>query len=100
MALYDLREKCKYGDRKEEMIRNCLVVSNQDDALLESLQTDLKLMLETTKTKSQQKEAVCEQQQTFQGAETQPTPSAASMPSATSDREPVVIPTTEAKDKR
>ena len=69
MALYDLAENCNYGDLKEEMIRDRLVVGIRDCALSEKLQLDPRLTLETAKTAIRQKEAVREQQHTLKGAE-------------------------------
>ena len=69
MALYDLAEHCNYGDMRDEMIRDRLVVGIHDAALSEKLQLDPKLTLESAKTAIHQKEAVHEQQQTLKGAE-------------------------------
>ena len=69
MALYDLAENCNYGDMREEMIRDRLVVGIRDNALSEKLQLDAKLTLETAKTTIRQREAVREQQQTLKEAE-------------------------------
>ena len=74
MALYDLAENCDYGDIREEMIRDRLVVGIRDSALSEKLQLDPKLKLEIAKTANRQKEAVREQQQTLKGAENTATP--------------------------
>ena len=50
MALHDLAKNCNYGDLKQEMICNHLVVDICDTALLEKLQLDSKLTLEMVKT--------------------------------------------------
>ena len=75
MSLYDLAEHCEYGDMKEEMIRDRLVVGIRDSALSEKLQLDSKLTLESAKTSIRQKEAVREQQQTLKGAANATSPS-------------------------
>ena len=74
MALYDLAENCDYGNIREEMIRDQLVVGIRDSTLSKKLQLDPKLTLEIAKTAICQKEAVCEQQQTLKGAENTATP--------------------------
>ena len=74
MALYELAENCDYGDRKEEMIRDRLVVGIRDSALSEKLQLDADLTLEKAKKSIRQREAVHEQQQTLKGAENAATP--------------------------
>ena len=66
---YNLTENCNYGDLKDEMINDCLVVGIHDMSLLEKLQLDLKLTLKTVKTAIWQKEAVLEQQQALSGVE-------------------------------
>ena len=48
-ALYDLIQHCEYGDLKEELIRDRLVVGLRDQALSEKLQLDEKLTLDTAK---------------------------------------------------
>jgi hypothetical protein len=62
MELYTLAEHCEYGDLKDEMIRDRLVVGIRDAALSQQLQLDAKLTLETAKLKVRQREAVSEQQ--------------------------------------
>ena len=47
--LYQLVEHCKYGDLKEEMIRDRIVVEIRDSALSERLQLDSELTLEKAK---------------------------------------------------
>ena len=69
MAFYNLTENCSYRLLKQEMICDHLVVDICDTALSEKLQLDSKLTLEMVKTAIQQKEAVCEQQQTLKGTE-------------------------------
>ena len=85
MALYNLTENCNYGDLKDELIRNLLVVSIYDIVLLDKLQLDPKLIFETVKTVIRRKEAVHEQHQALSGAKTQRVLSSASMRSVTSN---------------
>ena len=49
MALYDLAQHCNYGEMKDEMIRDQLVVIIRDCSLSEKLQLDPYLTLETAK---------------------------------------------------
>ena len=65
--LYSLVEGCNYGDLKEEMLRDRLVVGIRDQALSEKLQLDPALTLEKAKTAIRQKEAVREQHQQLKG---------------------------------
>ena len=69
MTLYDLVEHCDYGALKEEMIRDRLVVGIWDSDLLEKLQMDAVLTLESTKKAICQREAIYEQQQALKGVE-------------------------------
>ena len=62
MELYRLAESCNYGDFKDEMIRDRLVVGIRDAALSQQLQLDPELTLEKAKKKIRQREAVGEQQ--------------------------------------
>lgn len=62
MALYKLAEDCNYGNMKDEMIRDRLVVGIRDSNLSERLQLDLNLTLEKAKKAIRQREAVKEQQ--------------------------------------
>ena len=48
--LYELIEFCDYGDLKEEMLRDRLVVGIRDTNLSERMQTDSALTLEKAKT--------------------------------------------------
>ena len=64
--LYNLADTCEYGELKNEMIRDRLVVGISDTALSESLQMDASLTLEKAKTKIRQKEAVRKQQDFLQ----------------------------------
>ena len=62
MALYDLARHCNYGEIKDEMIRDRLVVGIRECSLSEKLQLDPSLTLETAKKTIHQREAVHEQQ--------------------------------------
>ena len=64
--LYNLIEFCEYGELKEEMLRDRLVVGIRDTALSEKLQTDSRLTLDTAKTMVRQKAAVKDQQRQLQ----------------------------------
>jgi len=55
-------EHCEYGELKEEMIRDRLVVGIRDSNLSERLQIDDALTLEKAKKLVRQREAVKEQQ--------------------------------------
>ena len=63
MELYRLSESCEYGDLKDEMIRDKLVVGIRDAALSQQLQLDPQLTLDKTKKRIRQREAVGKQQQ-------------------------------------
>ena len=68
MALYDLAQHCDYGEMKNEMIRDRLVVGIRDSSILsEKLQLDSTLTLETAKKAIRQREAVHEQQKILKG---------------------------------
>ena len=69
MELYALAEYCEYGDLKDEMIRDRLVVGIRDAALSQQLQLDAELTLEKAKLKVRQREAVGEQQRELKGTE-------------------------------
>ena len=66
MALYELAANCDYGDLREEMIRDRLVVGIRDCGLSEHLQLDADLDLNKAKKAIRQREAV--HQQTLKGA--------------------------------
>lgn len=61
-TLYTLAEGCNYGDLKDEMIRDRIVVGIRDKALSERMQLDPKLTVDTAKQLARQREAVHEQQ--------------------------------------
>ena len=65
--LYELIEFCEYGELKEEMLRDQLVVGIQDLTLSERLQTDPELTLEKVKTMIRQKAAAKEHRRELQG---------------------------------
>ncbi len=61
MELYKLAESCNYGNMKDEMIRDRLVVGIRDNALSKRLQLDAALTLDKAKKTVRQQEAVGEQ---------------------------------------
>ena len=69
--LYGLVEFCEYGDLKDEMLRDRLVVGIRDVALSDKMQTDPKLTLESAKTLVRQKEATREHRKELQDDSTQ-----------------------------
>ena len=60
MCLYSLVETCEYGEFKEEMLRDRLVVGIRDAAMSQKLQMDAELTLGKAKKAIHQKEAVYE----------------------------------------
>ena len=60
-VLHQLAECCEYGDIKEEMIRDHLVVGIRDEAMLERLQMESELTLDKVKKLIRQREAVQQQ---------------------------------------
>lgn len=73
-ALYSLVETCDYGELREELLRDRLVVGIRDAALSERLQMDVDLTLEKAKKIVRQKEAVREQHSQLQGKGTKKDP--------------------------
>ena len=71
-ALYSFAENCEYGEWKDQMNRDRLVVGIRDTSLSERLQMDPDLTLENAKKTVRQKEAVKEQQQLLKGDTTLP----------------------------
>ena len=63
--LYRLVEHCEYGDLRDEMIRDRLVVGIVDKKTSQQMQMDPALTLEKAKKRVRQKEAVREQGQTL-----------------------------------
>ena len=62
-SLYNLAADCNFGDLKDELIRDRIVVGIRDAALSERLQMDPELTLEKAKTLVRQREAIRDQQQ-------------------------------------
>ena len=60
-SLYSLAEHCEYGEMKDEMIRDRIVVGIRDRPLSEHLQLDAELTLEKAKKRVRQREAIQEQ---------------------------------------
>lgn len=60
-ALYSLVELCDYGVLRDELLRDCIVVGIRDTALLERMQLDVGLTLESAKKIVQQREAISQQ---------------------------------------
>ena len=67
-SLYNLVETCDFGDLKNEMIRDRIVVGIRDQALSERLQTVADLTLEKAKTLVRQREAAYEHQLALNGS--------------------------------
>ena len=65
--LYQLVEHCEYGDLRDEMVRDHIIVGIRDSALSERLQMDPVLTLEKAKKLVCQREAVHEHQQFLTG---------------------------------
>lgn len=66
-ALYTLSEHCEYGDMKDELIRDRIVVGIKDAKLSEKMQLDPDLTLERSITLAKQSEAVKKQQPIIRG---------------------------------
>ncbi|KAL5017541.1 hypothetical protein ScPMuIL_007130 [Solemya velum] len=64
-ALYTLVEHCEYGQLKDEMIRDRIVVGIRDSKMSEKLQLDPNLTLEKAVAQVRQREAVQKQQSHF-----------------------------------
>ena len=58
MSLYELADNCDYGDLRDEMIRDRIVVGIRDTNLSERLQLDSGLTLAKAKQAVRQREAV------------------------------------------
>ena len=61
-SLYTLAEHCDYGELRDQLIRDRIVVGLRDAKISEKLQLDPALTLEKAVTQARQKEAVHEQQ--------------------------------------
>ena len=68
-VLYSLNETCDYSALRDEMLRDRLVVGIRDTAVSEKLQLNAQLTLEGAKKKIRQREAVQEQSQQLQVAD-------------------------------
>ena len=62
-SLYNLAADCNFGNLKDELIRDRIVVGIRNSALSEQLQSDPDLTLERAKTLVRQREAIRDQQQ-------------------------------------
>ena len=62
-SLYNLATDCNFGDLKNELICNRIVVGIRNQALSEQLQSDPELTLEKAKTSVRQREAIHDQWQ-------------------------------------
>ena len=71
-TLYKLSEHCNYGDLRNEMIRDRIVVGIRDARLSERLQLDHKLTLDGAVTAVRQSEQVKQQQTVLRGTEVKP----------------------------
>lgn len=67
-SLYNLVETCDFGDLKNEMIRDRIIVGIRDQAISKRLQMVADLTLEKAKTLVQQREAAHEHQLTLNGS--------------------------------
>ncbi|KAM7284258.1 uncharacterized protein ISCGN_001355 [Ixodes scapularis] len=67
--LYKAAETCDYGNVKEELIKDCLVVGLIDVKLSERLHLDSELTLETAITKARNSEVVKQQQRKIRGGD-------------------------------
>jgi hypothetical protein len=61
-ALHTLSEHCGYGDMRDQLIRDLIVVGIRDDKLSEKMQLDPDLTLEKAISLARQSEAVKKQQ--------------------------------------
>ena len=57
-SLYQLAESCEYGELKEEMIQDRIIVGIKDQGLSKCLQLDPTLTLEKAKTMTRQREII------------------------------------------
>ena len=67
-ALHTLVEYCNYGDLRDQMVRDRIVVGIANAKLSEKLQLDRKLTLDSAVTQARQDETVRKQQATLRGA--------------------------------
>ena len=68
-ALHSLAEHCMYGELRDEMIRDRIVVGLLDTALSEKLQLDPELTLEKAMTTARRREMVRKQQTVLRNEE-------------------------------
>ena len=68
--LHCLADRCNYGDLRNEMVRDRIVVGLLDGALSEKLQLDANLTMETAVTAARQSEGVHKQQSVVRGKST------------------------------
>ena len=68
-SLYCLLEHCRYGNLRDEMIRDRIFMGLRDSMLSEKLQLEPNLMLETAITFARQREQVKKQQQVIRADE-------------------------------
>ena len=66
-AVYHLADTCNFGNLKEDLIRDRLVVGIRDQALSQQLQMDPELTLDKAKKRIRQKEAVQQQSDILKG---------------------------------
>ena len=69
-SLYRLSEHCRYGDLRDELIRDRIVVGLRDSTLSEKLQLNPNLTLEAAITAARQREQVKKQQRVIRAEET------------------------------
>ena len=69
MELQSLVEHCEYGDLRDDMVRDRLVVGIRDGTLSERLQLDSKLTLESAMKQTRQREAVHEGRLALKGGD-------------------------------
>ena len=67
-VLHQLADSCEYGNLKQEMIQDRLIVGIRDEALSECLQIESDLTLDKVKELIKQKEAVQQQQGIFKNS--------------------------------
>ena len=80
-ALYSLAEYCEYGNLREEMIRDRIVVGIRDATLSFKLQLDEKLTLEKAITQVREAEAIKKQQPLLRGERQEKTEATATVSS-------------------
>ena len=66
-SLHSLSEYCNYGQLRDEMIRDRIVVGLRDSALSEKLQLESELTLEKANTLAHNRESVRKQQLLLRG---------------------------------